>query len=397
MISWFSPGRIEVLGKHTDYAGGRSLLAALDRGVTVTVRPAESGIQARTSALPGTVDVSRDELEPGHWGRYVQTTVSRLTRNFGELAPCSLDVTSTLPLASGMSSSSALVVASAMALARYNGFDESEAWTAEVYDPETLASYLACIENGSSFGALDGDRGVGTFGGSEDHTAMACCREGHVSQFSYGPVRREADVAVPEELTFVVATSGVLAEKTGAAREAYNHSSLQAREIVRRWNVAGGREDVNIAQAIASADDALERLSALVRGDEALLLRLRHFVKESDVLVPAAGRALAAGNLTALGEVCDESQRVAGAWLGNQIPETEYLAASARKAGAYAASAFGAGYGGGVWALVNRSDAEAFGSSWLGGYLRAYPQHAATASVLTSRPSGPTHEVGVEG
>ena len=37
-VSWFVPGRIEVLGKHTDYAGGRSLLAAVDRGITFTAR-----------------------------------------------------------------------------------------------------------------------------------------------------------------------------------------------------------------------------------------------------------------------------------------------------------------------------------------------------------------------
>ena len=46
MTTWFSPGRIEVLGKHTDYAGGRCLIMALDRGVTATVTDADAFVRA---------------------------------------------------------------------------------------------------------------------------------------------------------------------------------------------------------------------------------------------------------------------------------------------------------------------------------------------------------------
>ena len=63
--------------------------------------------------------------------------------------------------------------------------------------PEDLAGYLATVENGQSFGALTGDRGVGTFGGSEDHTAMLCCRAGELSQYSFCPVRHERQVPFP--------------------------------------------------------------------------------------------------------------------------------------------------------------------------------------------------------
>ena len=50
-----------------------------------------------------------------------------------------------------------------------------------------LASYLATNENGQNFGPLEGDRGVGTAGGSEDHTAILCCRPGMLSQYAYCP------------------------------------------------------------------------------------------------------------------------------------------------------------------------------------------------------------------
>ncbi|WP_454228220.1 galactokinase family protein [Propioniciclava flava] len=57
MSTWFSPGRIEVLGKHTDYAGGRCLVMALDRGVTASFTPGGRGIHARSTAMPDAVDV----------------------------------------------------------------------------------------------------------------------------------------------------------------------------------------------------------------------------------------------------------------------------------------------------------------------------------------------------
>ena len=48
---------------------------------------------------------------------------------------------------------------------------------------ENLVEYLGCIENGQSFGILTGESGVGTFGGSEDHTAILCARAGQISQY----------------------------------------------------------------------------------------------------------------------------------------------------------------------------------------------------------------------
>ena len=65
--------------------------------------------------------------------------------------------------------------------------------------------------------------------------------------------------------------------------------------------------------------------------------------------------------------------------LGNQIRETIELAASARDLGAKAASAFGAGFGGSVWALVEEADAPSFVQAWRSGYTERFPQHAALA------------------
>lgn len=77
-MRWFVPGRLEVLGKHTDDAGGRSLLAAVDRGITITLEDADEGIYASTTAVEGELHLAPGTpsgLPKGHWGNYVQATI----------------------------------------------------------------------------------------------------------------------------------------------------------------------------------------------------------------------------------------------------------------------------------------------------------------------------------
>ena len=398
MTTWFSPGRIEVLGKHTDYAGGRCLIMALDRGVTATVTDADAGVHGRSTAMPDTVDLrAATPLPPGHWGNYLKAAVSRLEHNFGPLRPCTIEIDSTLPLASGMSSSSALVVASSLALAHHNGLVEDPRWTAEITSPEALATYLACVENGSSFGALTGHAGVGSRGGSEDHAAMICSRADQLAVFGFADriPARERVIGLAEDLRFVVVMSGVLAEKTGPALARYNRSSELAREVLGVWNAATGRGDANLGQALRGDAVARSRLTELVADRPELARRLDQFLVESEDIIPAAAAALEAGDLTNFGARVEASQRGAEEGLGNQVDETRHLAASARRLGAHAASAFGAGYGGSVWALVHAGDADAFADAWLADYLRSFPQHAAGASVLVTRPRDGVHPVAV--
>ena len=279
-MKWFVPGRLEVFGKHTDYAGGRSLLAAVDRGITITLEDAEQGITASTTAVPGELTLVPGEapdLPKGHWGLYVQAVLDRLKLNFGELKPARIVIDSDLPLASGMSSSSALVVATALALIDHNDIRERDEWKANIADQIDLAGYMATMENGLTFGTLEGLRGVGTFGGSEDHTGMLCCKAEQLTEFTFCPIQEQRSVPFPAEWSFVVAVSGVLAEKTGAALESYNNASLKARELAAAWNSATGREDAVLADALASSEDALEGLRAIAASDDLLSDRRFHW------------------------------------------------------------------------------------------------------------------------
>lgn len=402
-VGWFVPGRIEVLGKHTDYAGGRSLLAAVDRGHTVRARARGDQLMRVTSSIVNeTIEMDLAAAEPnaregaGHWSGYIRTVVHRLEANFpGMLRGADVTIDSDLPLAAGMSSSSALVVGLALTLGELAGIGRTEAYRETVTDRETLSEYLGCVENGQSYGRLAGHRGVGTFGGSEDHTAMLCGRDGQLVQYGFCPVRFERAIPFPDDKALVVAVSGVQAEKTGAAREHYNLISLSAREIVDVWNAQTGRHDVTIGDAVRSGPDAIEQLRTITGDGTYVTARLQQFLEESEQIVPAAASALAAGDLATFGDLVDRSQEHAEEGLGNQTPETVFLQRTARRLGAHASSAFGAGFGGSIWALVDAADADAFAVEWLDDYEAAMPSYANASTWLVTKPGMPAHRLNV--
>ncbi|HMA23991.1 MAG TPA: galactokinase family protein, partial [Gemmatimonadaceae bacterium] len=115
------PGRIEFLGKHTDYAGGRSLLCAIERGFcVVAVSRADHGVRIRDARSEETVEGALDaraQGRVGHWGNYPLTVARRVGANFAApLVGVDMAFASDLPIAAGISSSSAMVVATFLTL-----------------------------------------------------------------------------------------------------------------------------------------------------------------------------------------------------------------------------------------------------------------------------------------
>jgi galactokinase len=399
VYAFFVPGRIEVLGKHTDYAAGSSIVAALEQGFCL-LAAARTDTTIRFNADgygPPAVFNLGPELAPlqGHWSNYPMTIARRLARNFsGCRQGMDAALASDLPAASGMSSSSALIVATYLALARINRLDEDELYRSHIRDDLELAAYLGTNENGQSFGALAGDKGVGTFGGSEDHTAILCSQSGTLGQFAYCPTRFERRLPLPQDCVFVLGYSGVVAEKTGQAQALYNRAALLVSALVEIWQQNTGRDEVYLGAILASAPDAAQRLVNAIEHTPVapftvaeLQTRLRHFQAENGEIIGPAGDALAAGELATFGRLVDRSQALTTDWLGNQVPETVALARLARQAGAHAASAFGAGFGGSVWALVQKEQAEAFAQTWSVAYTAAFPHRAHAASFFLSQAS----------
>ena len=398
LLRWFVPGRIEVLGKHTDYAGGRSLLCTAERGFCVAVTPRSDAwvrvydLVRRSSAE---FELSPDLIIPDlGWRLYVHVVARRVARNFpGPLRGVDLCLASDLPSAAGMSSSSALVVAVFAVLSAVNDLPARDEYRANIQSQTDLASYLGCIENGQNYRSLVGDGGVGTFGGSEDHTAILTSNAGHLKQFSFCPVRHERTVRLPDGCAFVIGVSGVVADKTGSAKASYNHASQSAREVLQRWRSASGSDAATLAEAATSAADSAERIRTMLRrtgetDSHALINRFEQFLLESESIIPQATDALARGDLSAFGKLVDESQAAAENLLGNQVAETIFLARTARQLGAYAASAFGAGFGGSVWALTAAADAPEFAEKWRKAY-EASGHQAAAKSLFFITAAGP--------
>ena len=397
---FFVPGRIEVLGKHTDYAGGRSIVAAVEKGFCIWAAPRTDGQVNMIMAATGErcqFEIDPD-LEPtlGHWSNYPMTVARRVARNFsGSLKGADISFISDLPAAAGMSSSSAMIVGVFIVLAAINQLDQRQEYRRNISDMESLAGYLGSVENGQGFGGWAGDRGVGTFGGSEDHTAILCSLPGKLSQYSYCPVGFEKFLKMPAGYVFALAACGVAAEKTGAALEKYNRAARLAAAVVQAWNRATGRADLHIAVALASEPAAVKRMRDILKastaagfGAEELSRRFEHFYAESEEIIPAAGAALARGDIAAFGRETDRSQELAETLLGNQIPETIFLARAARETAVAAASSFGAGFGGSVWALVAEDKVATMLKEWSRRFRQAYPQRWDKASFFVSR-AGP--------
>ena len=400
------PGRIEVLGKHTDYAGGRSLLCCVEKGFCILA-------SARNDRGIRFVDISRNStarweltsapiVPPTSWAIYPVTVTRRIAQNFPS-AQSGVDVvfSSDLPRAAGMSSSSAFVVAAFFCVAAANNLDQSEEFQANIQTKEDLATYLGCVENGSSFRLLAGDVGVGTFGGSEDHTAIICCQAGQISQFTFCPTQFERTIAVPTELTFVIASSGVASEKTGDQQQQYNRLSVATDSILGMWNKVYGRSVISLGCAVASSSEATPQIRDLIRAQADssvpaafLSNRFEQFIAETYEIVPAAADALRQSNWSEFGRVVDLSQSYAEELLENQVSETSFLARSARELGAVAASAFGAGFGGSVWALVESGKSAEFIDAWASSYRHRFPERE-SARFFASKCGPAAQEIAV--
>lgn len=351
--TYVSPGRIEFVGKHVDYAGGRSLTCA----TTMAIR-----IHASVIDEP-VIRPDRDAARP-----YTEAVARRVFRDFPHARRgVALAITSDLPESAGLSSSSALVVAAAQALVDANELQRDARWIEHVPDDLARAAYFAAMETGEAFGPFPGDPGVGVRGGAQDPVAIMCAEQGHVRQFSYLPPSYERSIKWPDDYVIVIADSGVRATKTANAQESYNNLS----DVMRGFN----RKAV-IPSSAGNLDPKLAE-------------RIAQFREETDVIVPGVGDALRDRDFAKLGALVDRSQHLAETVLENQIAETVFLARDARYLGAVAASAFGAGFGGAVWAMVANSDRDQFMARWAEAYRTRFPERR--GRIMTTTPAGPAH------
>lgn len=398
---WFVPGRIEVLGKHVDYAGGRSLLAAIDQGFHIVARPRRDNrvhlFDARSNQAFAGALLPDQPQAPGTWSDYVITVLRRVARDFpGAATGMDAVLVSNLPSAAGVSSSSALVIATFLPLAAFNRLEERSSWTEHLDTPAQRAGYLGALENGRQFGPFAADFGVGTAGGSQDHLAILCCRKDQLTQARFLPAAVELELPFPADWTFVIGSCGIAAPKGGSVQGHYNALAAETTAILDAWNRAHSDHAVSLLDVLSTHPGAEAELRLLLGGGHDAvqwLRRLAQFRCESMELVPTAVDAIRRHDAGALGLAIDRSHELAVTVLANQVDETRHLAEGARSLGAIAASAFGAGFGGSVYAIVPRDAAADFTIAWAADYRERFPVAAARAEFNRSAPANGAREL----
>ena len=379
-----APGRVNLIGEHTDYNGFPVMPMAIDRDIAIAGVARSDGevhllnrgrFATRSFALGDTIA----PFPAGDWGNYVKAAAQGLGRHLdgGLRRGADLYVDGDVPDGAGLSSSSALVVASALALLAANEVDVPHA---------DLAELLPRAE-----------QYVGTLSGGMDQTISLLGLAGHALRIDFRPLRWRP-VPLPTESCFVVAHSLVHADKAGGARRAYNTRVAECR--LAAWAAARllrgesdsaapllgdlpkllGMPTASVAAAVESvlpaAEVTLEQLGSLtgapgsairaavdlpadVENRFALAARARHVLTEAS-RVDLAEAALHAGDAEACAAAMIGSR--AGCRDGYEIScaALEALGTTALRMGALGARLTGAGFGGCIVALVPTSTATDF-------------------------------------
>jgi galactokinase len=318
--TWRAPGRVNLIGDHTDYQDGFCLPMAIDRECRVVVTPGTTrGIRARSEQLDGTVDVAIDgTTDPvtvtPRWGRFVAGAV-RAIRDLGvTVAPrVDLEVSSTVPAGSGLSSSTALTVALTVA------FADVARITAERVD---LAR-----------AALAAEVATGVPGGLMDQMAALFATPGHALLLDCRTLRVDP-IPIPRALGVVVIHSG------------------EPRTLV----------DSGYAERRAACEAAAARLGVPTLRDATLQQvrddpRARHVVTENARVLEFAA-ALRAGDVGELGPLMLASHSSLRDDFAVSTPALDDVVNACMEHGALGARLTGAGFGGCVVALVQRNHAD---------------------------------------
>jgi galactokinase len=321
----FAPGRVNVIGEHTDYNDGLALAFAIGAGVTVRARRCDGrGAFVRASALD--LD-ERDEFpledparpEDGGWRAYVRGVAAELQRSGASLPPISLEIESNLPRGAGLSSSAALTVALCLALLTLGGAERA----ARIGKLE-IARLCARVERdwaGAETGLLD--QLASLFGASD--TAVL---------IDFATVEVEPIGLELEGWRFALLDSGerhALGDAGG-----YNKRRAECRRACELLGVRSLRE----------ADRG-----GLSRLPETLARRTRHVLEENE-RVGLAVAALRARDPARLGQLLDASHASLRDLYEVSTPAVERAVEAMRERGAAGARIMGGGFGGAVLGLL---------------------------------------------
>ena len=315
-----APGRVNLIGEHTDYNEGLVLPTATPQRTVVELSPREDDVVRVESEgyMPIAYRLG-DERHEGDWGDYIRGVTWVLTSAGHSIRGFDAGVASRVPPGAGLASSAALEVALLRAL--------REAFS------------LALDDMALAYAAHKAERDiVGARVGTMDQLAAALSHIGEALLIDMRKAQIDR-VLIPINVELVVIDSGIAHDN--AKQGAYNERRAQCDEAARRLGVAALRD--------ASLGD-VERLAPQ---SPTLARRVRHVVSENE-RVRAFVAALGAGDLRRCGALIEASLASLREDFEVSTPELDVLADALRsQRGVYGARLVGAGFGGSVLALVD--------------------------------------------
>ncbi|WP_437284389.1 galactokinase [Sorangium sp. So ce406] len=353
-----APGRVNLIGEHTDYSGGYVLPTAIPQKTRIEIAPRDDGLvrvaTLNVDGVDGGAQLSfrvGEESRRGTWLDYVQGITAVLRGRGASIPGFDARIASSVPLGSGLSSSASLLVALARAL---------RAMLDLSIDDVEIARIAHVAEHDF----------VGAPVGTMDQMAASLADESTALFIDTRTLAFER-VPLPAEAELLVVNSGVAHQHASGD---YKTRRAECERAAAALGVPQLRDvDAAAEQRIASLPAPLDR-------------RARHVVTEN-ARVLAAVAALRARDLVRLGQLFDASHRSMRDDFEVSVPEIDALVESARaQPDVFGARLTGGGFGGSIVALVKRGSAAKVGRAVVDAYARTPNALGRRATVLVGGP-----------
>lgn len=339
-----SPGRINLIGEHTDYNNGFVLPAAIDKAVYVVIEKKEEPVYELFSTdFNESVTISANKVQPafGHWSTYILGVVAQYQAKGWQVPGFRLAVYGDVPLGAGLSSSAAIECATAFALNELYGFGLNRR------DLALLAQKAEHEFAGVKCGIMDQFASVF---GKKDHVIRLDCRS---LDYEYFPL------SLPDYEIVLLDTN-------------VKHSLASSEYNVRRAQCEAGVAMIQkkYPQVLSLRDATMDMVRECIPGDDIIFLRCKYVVEETDRLVTGC-EDLQRGDLAAFGQKMFRTHDGLSKEYGVSCPELDYLVDAVRNHPAViGARMMGGGFGGCTINIVRKEAVKELVNSLADGYKK---------------------------
>jgi galactokinase len=343
-IEAYAPGRVELLGNHTDYNEGLALSLAIDKGTTVRARRRAGGrIELRSA---GRAEGWAGDAHPGRplaapepvWCNYILGVMEALRQRGVKTGGVCMEVDSTVPVGAGLSSSAALEMSAALALCKLYPFK---------MDPLELAKAGQWAEH----------HYAGTPCGLLDQISVLMSREGHATFIDFRSLEVR-HLPLGPQAEFVIVHTGVHHELVAGDYKERRTSCEEAARLLGKKAL----RDVAPGELEARKGELPDRAYR----------RAAHVTGENHRVAQAVG-LLSAGRLGDFGRLMFESHESSRVLFENSCPELDFLVGEARGMEAcLGARLSGGGFGGATINLVRAGSGREFGEALAAAYERKW-------------------------